>query len=129
MFMKIFKVLSLSLILLMTACTTTQTSNNVVPENKKNYNASYTEVYSQAVSTLMELKWQVTESNKKEGLIKAKTPMNLLTWGDQVIVYVFEKTENNVLVEVTSSSPQQIDWGKNRSNIEKFYSLLDKKIK
>jgi hypothetical protein len=110
------------------ACATVHTAHDVVPEYKRVFEDSYTRVYSRAVSTLMELKWQISHSDKEEGLIQARTPMTLWTLGDLVTVYVIEENTNRILVEVTSSSAQQYDWGKNKDNIERFYLRLSKKL-
>jgi len=125
-FLKISVLLMVSA--LVAGCVTVQTAHDVVPEQRKIFQESYTKVYSRAVSTLMELKWQISHSDKEEGLIQARTPMNLWTWGDLVTVYVTEESQNKILVEVTSASPQQYDWGKNKDNIEKFYSRLSEKL-
>ncbi len=55
--------------------------------------------------------------------------MNIWTLGDLITVYVVEESANTVLVEVTSESLQQFDWGKNKSNIEEFYSKLNERLK
>lgn len=119
----------LLVIIFLASCATVQTARNIVPEKKRIFKCSYSKVYSRAVSTVMELKWQLTHSKKDEGLIQARTPMNLWTWGDLITIYVVEEEPNKILVEVTSASPQQYDWGKNKKNIEKFYSTLEGKIK
>ena len=122
---KINLFLTLVLILLLTtSCATVQTAKNIVPKNDRIFNHSYQKVYSQSINTLMELKWQISHSDKNEGLIQAKTPMNLWTWGDLVTVYIIKQEDNKVFVNITSASPQQHDWGKNGDNIEKFYSAL-----
>lgn len=126
--MKFLKITALLVVAFIAGCATVHTAHDVVPEQKRIFQDSYAKVYSRAVSTLMELKWQVSHSDKEEGLIQARTPMNLWTWGDLVTVYVIEESPNRILVEVTSASPQQYDWGKNKNNIEKFYSRLSEKL-
>jgi len=128
--MKIFRLLGILLIVVFLAsCATVQTAQDVVPTNKIFFEGSYSKVYSRAVSTLMGLKWQISYSNKDEGLIQARTPINLWTWGDLVTVYVIEEEPNKIRVEVTSASHQQYDWGKNKDNIQKFYSALEANLK
>ena len=113
---------------LLAGCATVQTAHDVIPEQKRVFQEPYAKVFSRAVSTLMELRWQITHSNKEEGLIQARTPMTLWTWGDLVTVYVIDEGEGKTQIEVTSASPQQYDWGKNRTNIETFYSRLSEKL-
>lgn len=76
----------------------------------------------------MALQWQIAHSDKGEGLIQARTPMTLWTWGDLLTVHIVQEEQGNVRVDVTSGSPQQFDWGKNRRNIEAFYSELHSRI-
>ena len=126
--MKYAAVVVLSVLSFVAGCATVHTAHDVVPEQRRTFQDSYAKVYSRAVSTLMELKWQIAHSDKEEGLIQARTPMNLWTLGGLITVYVVKESQNKILVEVTSASPQQYDWGKNRENIEKFYLRLSEKL-
>lgn len=126
--MKVVKFIMLSIFALVAGCATVQTAHEVVPERVRVFEGGYAKVYGRAVSALMELKWQITHSDKEEGLIQARTPMSLWTWGDLVTVYVIDEGEGKTKVEVTSASPQQYDWGKNRANIEMFYSRLSERL-
>lgn len=120
-----FKMVTLAVCFtLVTACTTVTSSATLIPETEKVFTASYDDVFSKSTQTLMALGWQVVSSSKEEGLIQARTPMTMLTWGDVVTVAV-SKSDQQVRVELTSASNQQVDWGKNSANIKKFYQHLN----
>lgn len=111
------------------SCATVETASNVVPAQDQVFEHPYNKVYSRSISTLMDLKWQASHSDKKEGLIQARTPMTIWTAGDLVTVHVFQESDSQTRVEVTSASAQQYDWGKNKENISKFYFQLSEKLK
>ncbi len=109
---------------LLTACSTVTSSASLIPESQKVFSAKYDDVFNKSTQTLMALGWQIVSSSKAEGLIQAKTTSSMLTMGDLVTVAVNQQ-EQQVRVELTSASNQQVDWGKNAENIKKFYQQLN----
>ncbi len=116
------------LLIILCSCTTIKTSQEIIPKNNLIYSAPYDKVYNCSINALMALGWQITHSNKDEGLIQAKAPMSLWTWGDLITVHIIKEFPDKVRVDVTSGSPQQFDWGKNKKNIEAFYEELKKQL-
>lgn len=116
--------LLLVLTLLVSGCATVQSSSSLTDPAARKYSGSVDVVYSEAMSTLMALGWQVVSANKEERLIQARTPPTIWTLGDLVTVFLIQESPSTVRVDVTSASAQQFDWGKNTENIEKFYLHL-----
>lgn len=75
------------------------------------------------------LSWDIQTAQKDAGVISAKTPMSLWTWGDKVTIHVFrpDSASGDSLIHVgfTSGTDQAVDWGKNGKNQRKFFQKLD----
>ena len=73
------------------ACTTTTSNmtNVTSPSQLPGYSQSYDRVFSAAVDAVTLLSWDITVAQKDAGVITAKTPLSLTTWGDKVTVRVF----------------------------------------
>lgn len=112
------------IIVVVSGCTTVQSASAIRDLPNRTIPGSVDTVYSEVISTLMSLGWQVTSANKAEHIIQARTPATIWTMGDLVTVYAVQATPSTVRVDVTSASAQQYDWGKNKENIEKFYNHL-----
>ncbi|PWW81341.1 hypothetical protein CR164_09880 [Prosthecochloris marina] len=92
----------------------------------KYYNIEYVKVFAGAIEAVNAMEWQITFADKEIGIISAKTPTSLLTWGDEISIKVRKPENNRVRVDVSAgTSRQMIDWGKNRGNINNFYQQLD----
>ncbi|OSM04330.1 putative peptidase C14 caspase catalytic subunit p20 [Magnetofaba australis IT-1] len=96
------------------------------PASRK-YAQSYQSVFDSAVQTVHLLGWNLAQSSASQGLITASTPLNLLTFGDQVKVLV-QRRHGRVQVDVTSTSPQLIDWGKGGQNVVQFFTILEQQL-
>ena len=118
-----YKLMVVILTLFIAGCTTTQSSNQLIPIEQKTFSQSYDNVVQASVDALRQQNWRVIDIDKKNGAIKAITPANLLTMGDEVLVFV-SKRGNSVQVDVDSSSRQAYDWGKGKDNLLKFYQSL-----
>jgi len=75
------------------------------------------------------LSWEVTVAQKDAGIISAKTPMSLWSYGDKVTIRIFRPDslcqDSLVRVGFTSGTDQAFDWGKNNRNQQAFYKKLD----
>jgi len=58
------------------------------------YNKDFDTVFIRAIDAASAMGWQVTFTDKSTGVISAKTPTNLWTWGDNVSIRV-SRIENN----------------------------------
>jgi len=114
------------LTLIVAGCATTTSTANDPALQPRVYSASYDRVWSEAINAVASISWEITHTEKQSGIINATTPMSLLTYGDKVTVRVINMDPDRVRVEVTSSTDQAYDWGKNGKNIGKFYQALDK---
>jgi len=112
----------LLLSILMGCATTTSTLDSENAPKYYVYTADFSTVFARAVDAVGLLSWDLEFTDKQAGIIKVKTPMSLLTWGDKMIIRIVDEDNGNVRVEVSSSTGQAIDWGKNRRNIQKFYT-------
>jgi hypothetical protein len=117
------------LLLLLGGCTSasTVTSDGKEPDvNAHIYKQDYETVFLQAVDAVNAMKWQITFADKGIGIISAKTPTSLWSWGDQVAVKVRDEKGKGVKVDVSAGTDRQVvDWGHNKRNITGFYQKLD----
>ena len=113
------------------ACTTATSNMTEVtsPKQLPSYTQSFDAVFGAAVDAVSMLSWEVTVAQKDAGIISAKTPMSLATYGDKVTIRVFrpDTTSGDTLVHVgfTSGTDQKFDWGKNGRNQKAFYEKLN----
>jgi hypothetical protein len=122
---------SLLIVSLLTACTTTTSNLDTAtsPSALPGYADGYERVFTASVDAIAMLSWEITVAEMDAGVIVAKTPRNLLTWGDKVTVKVFRpdslRADTLTRVGFTSGTDQAIDWGKNSANQKKFFQKLD----
>lgn len=68
-------------------------------------------------------KFKIKFFDKTSGNIQAKTKLSWWSWTEDVTVNINEKSEVQILSKC--AFPMQIfDWGKNRENVNKFFSNL-----
>lgn len=90
------------------------------------YNKKFDMVFSSAIAAASAIGWQVTFTDKSTGVISARTPTNLWTWGDNVSIRVYRIENSTVKVDVSSGTQNQVvDWGRNKRNILSYYGKLD----
>ena len=90
------------------------------------YEKDFDTVFFKAVDATSAMGWQITFTDKSTGVIAAKTPTNLWTWGDNVSIRLTQIENSAVKVDVSSGTPNQvIDWGRNKRNILSYYGKLD----
>lgn len=113
------------------ACTTATSNmaNIASPSQLPGYSQGYDRVFSAAVDAVTLLSWDITVAQKDAGVITAKTPLSLTTWGDKVTVRIFPpdslRADSLTRVGFTSGTDQAIDWGKNSRNQRKFFEKLN----
>ena len=112
------------LVISMFSCATTSSTLGS-PQQGNTYSADYDKVYSEALNSVALLSWEITHSEKDAGIIQAKTPMSLWTYGDKVTIRLTDLENGNIRVDVSSGTNQAVDWGKNNANISNFYRKLD----
>jgi hypothetical protein len=113
------------------ACTTA-TSNlasAASPKDLPGYAQSYDVVFGAALDAIAVLSWEITVAQKDVGVISAKTPKSLWTYGDKITVRIFRpdslRQDSLVRVGFTSGTDQAFDWGKNNRNQTAFYERLN----
>ena len=119
---------AVAVVLSISSCTTFRSSSEIIPKSKRTFSGSYERIFDCAVSSVMDMNWQIIYSNKEEGIIQAKVPMTIWTWGDLVTIHVFRNGENECIIDVSSKSNQQYDWGKNEENIRGYFSYIENNI-
>jgi hypothetical protein len=119
---------SLLLAGLLTACA--GSTGALKPVEERTFPVAREAAYSAAIATIVALGWQVTHSAPSEGIVTASTPVTMSTFGDNVTVHVVSVAPGQSRVDVTSATPRQVvDWGKNRENVERFYSQFTAAIR
>ena len=118
--------LSVVLISLLSACTSSSTLDKSSNLNGHVYEKPYKQVFIAAQDTAMEMGWQILSSNLETGIISAKASANLLTWGQDVSIIVRKVDGKEVKVDISSSARNQlVDMGRSSSDIREFYKKLN----
>lgn len=106
-------------------------STSVVQESTVDLKLSMEEAFQYckvATSTIKGTK--VTFEDLNLGIIRAKTPLNISTWGDVIEFELHKVTEETTKVRVKSKpvlTTTIIDYGKNLENINKITRYLERK--
>ncbi len=117
----------ITLLLLTSACSTTQSSESIISEADKMFSEPLPKVFQASVDAVRAQNWRVLSVDKQNGIIKAAVPASVWTMGDEIIVFVSQR-QDKVSVDVDSTSGQAYDWGKGKDNIVKFYESLRNKL-
>ena len=90
------------------------------------YQRSWAEVFQAAQQTLPTIKkMKIKSADPATGRIEASSGMSMASWGENVIIEVWEHAPGWSGVRVTSGVKAQLaDWGKNKKNIAKVFDAL-----
>ncbi len=80
---------------------------------------------SAVIDTLTALSW--TLKDETEGELVASTGMNMRSWGERVLIK-FSPVESVSITSKCAFPFQCVDWGKNKANVVRFRSELEKHI-
>jgi hypothetical protein len=92
------------------------------------YNVDQKAAFRSSLSVVGDLSWEVRVARNEEGLIQAKTPISLRTFGDLVTIEVRGLGPAATQVRVSSTSRQLLDWGQSTRNAKAFFDRLDARI-
>ena len=107
-------------------------STSVVQESEVDLNLTMEDAFEYckvATSTIKGTK--VTFEDFNRGVIRAKTPLNISTWGDVIEFELYKVSEETTMVRVKSKpvlATTIIDYGKNLENINKITRFLVRKV-
>ena len=93
-------------------------------EDGATYDRDYDTVFRSSLSAAA-LSWEVQLANRESGFIQAKVPMNLRTFGSLLTIEISRLAPTTTRIQVSSTSSQALDWGKNSANIRDFLEKLD----
>ena len=110
----------------------TSTSSNMTagasPAELPGFSQGYDEVFGAALTAAALLSWEVTLAERDAGMISARTPMSLASYGDKVSIRIFRpdsaRPDTLVRVGFTSSTEQLTDWGQGGRNQRNFFQRL-----
>ena len=89
--------------------------------------ATYREAVSAVEDALRYCGFKVTDRNYRQGTVTAKANWTMKSFGEQIEISLTPR-EDGVLIHFHSAcnlETQLIDWGKNRSNAERFFKVID----
>ena len=110
------------------SCTSVTTSDEMVPQNQQLYIGDYENIFNAAKHAVIDLRWELVSASHEDGILKAHIPMNMITNEDNLTITFFSAPDGKTEVKVRSTSPQMIDWGKGKKNIQQFYKNLDSQL-
>jgi hypothetical protein len=90
------------------------------------YPRNWFEVFQTAVNVLPTVKkMKVKSADQNTGRIVASSGMSLASWGEELIIEVWEPSPGQAGVRVTSQlKAQLVDWGKNKKNIAAVFNAI-----
>ncbi|NOT24273.1 MAG: hypothetical protein HOP22_16340 [Nitrospiraceae bacterium] len=94
-------------------------------EDGATYYRDYDTVFRLSLSATAALSWEVQLANHESGFIQVKVPWNLSTLGSLVTIEISRLAPTTTRLQVSSTSYQAQDWGKNSANIRDFLEKLD----
>ena len=94
-------------------------------EDGATYDRDYDTVFRSSLSAAAALSWEVQLASHESGFIQAKVPMNPRTFGSLLTIEISRLAPTTTRIQVSSTSSQALDWGKNSANIRDFLEKLD----
>ena len=86
------------------------------------FSASRDEVYRASMKAATQCGFHVAESDQAAGRIKATTGMSLRSWGEHITISV--SADGTAGIKSSCRGIQLIDYGKNKANVNAFFSAL-----
>ncbi|OGQ77390.1 MAG: hypothetical protein A2289_17135 [Deltaproteobacteria bacterium RIFOXYA12_FULL_58_15] len=86
-------------------------------------------VYVAVESATENLGWKLATVDRDAGTFVLQAPTSIWTWGDTITAIVKKQSDTETRVDLTSTTGQMHDWGKNKDNIEALYAAIDKGLK
>lgn len=92
-------------------------------KDTKKINYDKLQAMERVIDALNTLKYRILEKDERSGVITARSRLNIWSWTEKVVVNIEDC--GHVSVESKCTLPTQVvDWGKNRRNVEKVFSLI-----
>ncbi|HEV3474024.1 MAG TPA: hypothetical protein VG602_01485 [Actinomycetota bacterium] len=100
-------------------------------ENAAVFPKNWAEVYQAAVNVIPTIpKMKVKSADQSTGRIIAGKGMSMRSWGEEVIVDVWEVSPKKAGVRVTSAlKAQLVDWGANKKNVAAVLDAISAELK
>lgn len=117
------------LLLVIAGCTTIADARAAKGTGKsRTYNATYDEVWEKLPTIISDLSLKVVGDNKEEGYILAQKEITLVSYGENVAVFVYKVDEANTKVEVVSKKSMQTNilaWNWEKPILDKLSETFD----
>lgn len=92
-------------------------------EETRYYHCDRVQLMEKSKKVLQKCKFRIKEVDETNGIIYAKTNVSFWSWTEEIEVRV--EDNGNVTMKSQCYLPTQIlDWGKNKSNVRKFFKKL-----
>ncbi len=94
------------------------------------YQRNWYDVFQAATAAVPNIKkMKVKTADPNTGRIVAGSGMTMASWGEEVIIDVWEHAPGWAGVRVTSQlKAQLVDWGKNKKNIAKVFDAISAQV-
>jgi hypothetical protein len=78
-----------------------------------------------SIRSLMEKRgWTIREFKTEEGVIAARTPASILSWGEDITVRIKPSDSGSVVAIESSPAAQVFDWGRSETNVKNLASEI-----
>lgn len=89
----------------------------------RSVNSDRVQTIQRVIDALKSLKFRIIEKDEKNGVIVARTRLNIWSWTEKVTIKI--DPNGKLHIESKCSLPTQIvDWGKNRRNVENLFAQI-----
>lgn len=92
---------------------------------KQLFSGSFTDIFEACKTALHKMEASIQYASKSKGTIVANTGFSILSWGEEIQIFITQKNGSHIEVEVRSNTDKQlIDWGKSEKNEREFLQQL-----
>jgi len=95
----------------------------------RDYDTTKDEAFNEALNALKVLGFEIKKTDKTEGLIEAKKGASIWTWGENIKISVISLKKGCSVYVESRVKYQIVDYGKNRENVVKILTELNRRIK
>jgi uncharacterized protein (DUF1499 family) len=99
-------------------------------EEERTYPVDRAKAYDGVVQALQQMpKVKVRTADPASGHIEAGTKISLMSWGEKLLVDVFELSPGQTVVKVRSQlKAQLVDWGANKKNVAGVFQAVEQAL-
>lgn len=88
------------------------------------FNNSVQTVFNACLTTLNKLEMEIQSKDITSGTIQARTKGTWRSWGEDIVIHIFDFNNKTKIVVNSTASAQLFTWGKNDENEEEIINCI-----